>query len=793
MARLTEDQLKAITDQEIRQCIGGISGGKLAESRRKAEQYYLGLAKGDLSPPEVDGRSTFVDTTVRNQIEWMVPSLMRTFCSGETVVEFTPSKAGDEAKAKNATDYINYLFYKKNPGYTVLQTAIRDALLQKAGIIKIWWDDRQEESREEYRGMTDVDLALLMDDDEVEPIEQKSYPDEEDVKQRKAALEHLQQQLEQAEQAAEHAPPAPAPQPGQPPQPPSPAAQAVTQLEQQIEQINKTPPKKLYDVSFKRTKKGGKICVEAVPPEEFLISRKAKRMDDGFMKGHRVMRTLSDLKAMGYKNVDDIQSDDSMAQYSSERIERMSWDDDQPYLSSDDTNLDPSMKLVWLTELYMQIDYDGDGIAEWRKIVRAGNQVLENEECDGPPFAALIPILMPHRFFGLSIADLGMEPQKLQTQLVRANLDNLFLAVNRRHWIVEGQVNLDDFLTSRPGGGVRVKAPGMIGELGGGIGAGAESMAMLNWVQDFTENATGWTRRSQGVGADGLQQQTATGMNIITNRDDMRLDLIARNFAEGGITDLFKMMLKLVCQYQNAKDIMAVSGSFVEIDPREWTNQFNLNINVGLGTNNKDQQAQHLMGLLQIQEKALQIGVATPENVYNAASLYAMALGQKSPDKFFTDPSTQPPPPQQPPKPDPAILKIQSDQQLQQNQLQADVQKHQAEQVSRGRELQLEAERDRSKIALEAQKAMQQAQLDMQERQYEAQLAAHAEAARLAFEQWKAQLENDTKVIVAQISASTKTEPAGSETNAALATAMQGFTAALQQLKQPKGGAAAGE
>lgn len=116
MAGLTEDQLRAITDQEIRQSIGGITGGKLAEARRKAEQYYLGLPKGDLSPPEIDGRSTFVDTTVRNQIEWMVPSLMRTFCSGENVVEFSAAKPGDEQKAQNATDYINYLFFKKNNG-----------------------------------------------------------------------------------------------------------------------------------------------------------------------------------------------------------------------------------------------------------------------------------------------------------------------------------------------------------------------------------------------------------------------------------------------------------------------------------------------------------------------------------------------------------------------------------------------------------------------------------------------------------------------------------------------------
>ncbi|HEX5539885.1 MAG TPA: hypothetical protein VFX01_08880, partial [Methylophilaceae bacterium] len=362
------------------------------------------MAKGDLSPPEIDGRSTFVDTTVRNQIEWMVPSLMKTFCSSENVVEFTPTKEGEDEKAKLATDYVNYLFFKKNDGYTVLQTAIRDALLQKAGIIKIWWDDRIEESREEYRALSDIDLAMLMQDDEIEPIEQKPYPDEEDAKQRAQALEQLDQQLQQAMQSAQMGD--------------QQAMQAAQQLQQQLEQIQVQPPKMLYDVAFKRSKKAGKVCVEAVPPEEFIISRKAKKMSDGFMKGHRVLRTISDLKAMGYKNVDDITSDDQENTFSSERIERASWDDETPYLNQDDYSIDPSMRLVWLTELYMQVDFDGDGIAEWRKIVRAGNQLLENVECDGPPFAALIPIILPHRFFGLSIADLGMEPQKLQTQLI---------------------------------------------------------------------------------------------------------------------------------------------------------------------------------------------------------------------------------------------------------------------------------------------------------------------------------------------------------------------------------------
>jgi hypothetical protein len=746
--RMTEDSIKALVDSELSQCFGGVQSGRLSEERRRAMYYYYGIAKDDLAPPDIDGRSSFVDTTVRNQIEWMVPQLMKTFCSAESVVEFTPTKEGDDEKAKQATDYINYLFYKKNDGYQQLQTAIRDALLQKAGILKIWWDNRVEESREEYKGMSDIDLAQMADDDEIEPIEQTSYIDEEDAQDRAKALEELTGQLAQVQQVVASEPQ----QMGQPSPQVQQAMQAAQQIAMQIEQINQTPPKMLYDVSYKRTKKAGKLCIEAVPPEEFLISRKAKKISDGFMKGHRVRRTISDLKAMGYENVDNISSDDMEGAYGTEFTERNDFDDDMSTLVDNNDSIDPSMRLVWLTEMYMQVDYNGDGIAEWRKIVKAGDQLLENVECDGPPFAALIPITLPHRFFGLSIADLGIEPQRLQTQLIRSMLDNQFLQVNGRYFAVEGQVNLDDLLTSRPGGVVRIKNQGAVGRLDQAQGDTQGAMQMLEWMQDFTENSTGWTRRSQGTGPSAMQAQTATGMNIITNRDDMRLDLIARNFAEGGITDMFRLMLKLVCQYQDREEIVNISGQFVQINPREWKNQFLLNVNVGLGTNNKEQQAQHLMGLLQIQREALQIGVATPENIYNSAKLYAEALGQKSADKFFSDPSKAPP---KPPEPNPEMIKLQGQMQLEDKKLQADVQKHQAEQVIREKELQQQAEARMQELQMEAQKQSQQAQLDMQERQHKAELDAVLKDKELALKQYEIDENNRVKIYIAELQANT--------------------------------------
>jgi hypothetical protein len=766
MAGMDQDQLKAITDAELRQAVG-YQSGKLANMRQKALWYYEGLAKGDLAPPDVEGRSGVVSTDVRNTIEAMMPELMAKFASSERVVELEATKQQDEQAAKLASDYLNYLFYKKNDGHNILETWFKDALISKAGIIKVWWDTRTEEAREDYKGLDDVELAQLMDDEEVEVTEGKSYPDEEDAEQRQKALQQMQQQLAQAMQAAQQ--PAPqmpqgGPQNGQPPDGqmgnPQPsqqgdqkAQQAVMQLTQQIQRLTQMPPKMKYDVTCKRTRKGGKVAIENVPPEEFLISRKAKNIKDAPFCGHRIMRTVSELKSMGYKNVDDLTSDDNGQQFSMERTERLAFDDDIPWMNTDQPNMDESQRIIWVTECYMRVDYDGDGIAELRKVVRAGNTILENEVVDAIPFVHVVPVKMPHRFFGLSVADLSMETQRIKTSILRAMLDNLYLQVNGRYFAVEGQVNLDDLLTSRPGGVVRTKSPGAVGRLDQAAGDSGNSMAMLQYMEQFLENSAGYNRMSQSSpNADSLNQ-TATAANIVTNKADMRTDLIARNFAEG-VVDLFKMMLKLVCQHQDYAEDVKLGGDWVNIDPREWRNQFQFTINIGLGTGNKDQLVQHLMMQLNVQKEGMQIGITSPAGIYQSAKKLSEALGFKNCDVFWTDPAKQPP---QQPKPNPDMQKIQmqtqADAQKFKAQTQVDMQKQQFEMQMREKELAMQAQTRQQELELEAQKQQLQAQADMQERQHKAELDAQLASQRLQFDQWKVQTDNETRILIAQINA----------------------------------------
>ncbi|MFZ6681008.1 portal protein [Undibacterium sp. Tian12W] len=761
---LSQDELKALVQTEMRQSLG-YSSSRLSQARQKAEYYYLGLAVGDLSPPEVDGRSSVVSTDVRDTIESMLPQLMLTFCGGDSIVEFEPQNPDDEARAKAATEYINYLFFKKNNGHKIAYVWMKDALLQKNGIVKVWWDTRFEEAKEEYNGLNQIELAQILDDPEIEVIAQQAYPDEDDAKQRQQAVEQINlqisQQMQQAMQTPQgpQAPQANPPLPGQPNMPPAnpQANPAVQQLQAQLQQIQSQPPELLYDITCKRVKTGGKIQIDNVPPEEFLIARNAKDIQTAKFVGHRVQRTVSELKSMGYKNVDNISGEDQGQALNLERIQRLSWNDENAYLSDEVTNADDSQRKIWITEAYVRCDFDGDGISELRKVTVAGNELLDNEEVDFIPFVDITPVPLPHTFFGLSIADLAMESQKTKTSILRSQLDNLYLNVNGRYYAVEGQVNLDDLLTSRPGGVVRIKQPGAVGRLDQAQGNTGEAMGLLDYIQQDLENKTGWTRYSQGNDSDGLNQ-TAQGMNIITNKADMRLDLISRNFAEG-FTELFKLVLKLICQHQDKKAQVRLSNGWVDIDPREWRNQFDVSINVGIGLGNKDQKVNHLMALLAQQEKVFPLGIANPQGIYQSSSELARLLGFKNGDKFFSDPAKNPPAPPAPPPPDPVQMQMQAEQQKTQMQMQASKEKHMMDMQMRERELQQEAMLRERELQLEAQKQLAQSENDMQERQHKAQLDAQLAQQRMEFDRWKAQLEAETRMMVARIAAEAKMQP----------------------------------
>lgn len=735
MAKMTDDDLRALTDAEMQDANAESGyGGLLSAARAKAEYYFQGVPKGDLAPPEIEGRSSVVDTTVANTVLGMHGPLMKIFCGTDHVVEFEGTTPDDEPKARQATEYLNHLLRKKNPGYEIIYTWIFDALKSKKGFIKVWWDGAPVETTEEYRGQTDVQLTILLDDEEIEVTGQRAYEDENEAKAKAKFLEQATQQLAQMEQAAMA-------------DPQGAAGQQFQQAQQQFAQMQQQPVTMLYDITVKRTRTGGRLCIENIPPDEMFVSRSCKHIDDQTFKGHRVRRTVGYLRERGY-DVDALSFDDPAETQEARERDVFGL---QTQLIAPAEAQDEDSRLVWLEECYVYADIDGDGPALF-KVARAGGKILDREKVDANPFVDLASIPLPHQFFGWSPADLAMPHQRIKTNIKRSILDNLYLQVNGRYWAMPDQVNIDDLLNSRPGGIVRVKNPQAVGRLDQGSGDIASAMAMMESAERDAEEATGYTRQSQGGGMQVAQ--TATQSNIVTNRADERLELVARTMAETGFSLLFKKMLRLVTQYQDKPEQVKLTGGWVDIDPREWTNQFDLTPNVGLGTGNKDQLVQHLMALKQSQVQALQIGYATPENLFAADKKLTEALGFRNSDQFFTDPSKMP---QKQPQQDPATVKAQLDAQSRKDQLEFEREKSQmtlqaemqkAEMLARS-----QMEVDRNRQELEAQQQTVRIQLEAEQTERDSQRRHDEQMAKMEFERWKIQLVEQTKIVTAQIAA----------------------------------------
>ena len=612
--KITDDKLRGIINSEINNAIG-FMGSNLTSQRKKSMEYYMGEKLGT----EIDGRSQVVSTDVADTIETILPNLLRIFTASDQVVKCEPVKSEDVPLADQATNYINYIFNKDNPGFTILYTWFKDALVEKNGIVKVYWDDSTSVEQETYENLNDQEYQLLLDDENVEIVEEESFLDEK----MKAAMNLLAQQAEAQGQVVEE-----------------------------------EPDPMLHNCIIKRTSRGGKVKVENVPPEEFLIQRTAKSIEDSTFVAHRVMRTRSDLIEMGFDRevVENLPTSNNIL-LNNERLTRLS-DIDQTPLNegSEDATQD-----IEIYECYVKTDYDGDGVAELRKVIVAGEsgyEILENMPCDNIPFCSLTPIIMPHRFYGRSVAELVEDVQLVKSTVMRQLLDNMYLTNNNRVAIMDGMVNLDDLLTSRPGGVVRTKQPPsqvMLPMQSQTISQ--QAFPLLEYLDTVRETRTGITRYNQGLDADSLNK-TATGVNAIMTQSQMRMELIARVFAETGIKDLFRRIFELTCKYQDKERIVELNNQFIPVKPTEWRNKFNISIVVGLGSGSKEQQIVMLNNILERQLQAFQLQgnreypMVSLKNIYNSLSKIIENAGLKNTENYFVNPDmgkqmvTPPPPPE---------------------------------------------------------------------------------------------------------------------------------------------------
>ena len=672
-------KLKSLIEAEIDDSIGYIES-ETVEQRKQALQAYLRQPYGN----EVEGKSSIVTGEVAEAIDGALPSLVRIFTASDELMVADPVNPGDEAGAKQVTDYLNWIVLKDNPGVILFHDWFKDALLQKNGIVKAYWEDKTDVSKEKYQGLTDDELALLLQDPDIEIVSQ-------DITSTPVVDPAMAQAIEVAG--------------------------------------GMVPMFNTHDVTIKKTNKSGKVTIENVPPEEFLISKKARTILDAPFVAHRRLMRRGDLIAMGFdkKIVESLGTGDDL-DYTPERVTRFSAGE-QP---SDFESNDPSMQDIEVFECYIRTDMDDDGIPELRQVFYAGNEILSEHECDYVPFYSICPLPIPHKFFGNSLADRTTDLQLIKTTITRQMLDNLYLTNNARVVAVEGQVNLDDLLTSTAGGVIRAKSPAAVQQLNV-QNVAAQSFPMLEYLDRIQAKRTGVSDASQGLDPSILQNVTAAAVASMQQAGAGKIELIARIFAETGVKDLFRGILHLVTKYQQKEKIIRLRGQFVAIDPRTWANEYDISVNVGLGAGNRQEQMAMLAMVLQKQEQIL--GAYGMANPYVSPAQYRNTLGRMVEAAGFRDSAEfyKPIPveldqqlqaPQQP-QPNPqvqiAMAQVQADIQAKQAKAQADIQLAREKAAA---DLQLEREKAMAEMQLEREKFAMEMQQKQQEFQAEAQIKA---------------------------------------------------------------------
>jgi hypothetical protein len=621
--KLTLRQVKAILQGEKADSLSTSAASKLSNDRTTALNYYLGDMETDFSATE--GRSRVVSTDVSDVVDGLMPALMDIFCSGDTVAKFNPVAPDDIGPAEQETEYVNHVFMEKNPGYRIIHDMFKDALISKTGIVKVWWETKEDEEEETYFDQDEEALAILVSKPDMEVVAHTANEDG------------------------------------------------------------------THDVTLVKRRGYGCAKVVNVPPEEFGVARRTRRLQETPYCFHEPGGGVpeNELIADGY-DADQVKKLSTWSENRSRGTEAMARDtvDENATQGAGDA-VNRGQRPVRITEHFILMDYEGKGKTCRYKIVTGdeGEVLLKDgkpdiEKIEYVPFAVAHPDPMPHRFFGRAIADKVIETQRVKTALTRGVLDNMYLINNQQMEVNEqfaSDSTIDDLLNRRIGGIVRTKGPGAVNPIV--VQPIADKLfPALEYFDREREWRSGVTREGQGLDAEALQNQSATAARQVHSASQAKMKLIARNLADG-VEDLFWLLHAVIRKNGSKPETVRLRNEWHVVDPRLWRTRDDMSITVGLGSGGKQEQLQGLQMLIQAQMSAAEnppMGLVSPKNFYNAAKEMVKLLDLKDVSLYFNDPGDGPMP--EPPPP-PELQKAQMEGQIKQQEMQmkAQIEKLQAE------------------------------------------------------------------------------------------------------------------
>lgn len=676
------DLLNWCRDEMVR-AIGFDQDAELKGDRERALNYFKGDVSADIQT--LPNRSKAVSSDVSDAIETLLPDLIEIFIGGDDVVAFIPQGSKDVEAAKQETAYLHHVAFQDNPGFLNLYTALKDALLLKTGVFHWEWEEDIEDSDEEFTGKNAVEMQMAAQDGEVSNVK----------------AEQVGVDLRFGEQT--------------------------------------------YSFTVTKTTDNSKAKYWAIAPEDFAASADTVNIAETTYCVERQRPRVQDLIALGFdeEKVRNLPSYGNIDQ-TTQQARDTAGESETNGGTGDDTSDD--LRQVEIRKHCIRV-LDGKDLKIWCVYTDAvASTELDREEIDSIPYAVGSPYLVAHRLIGRSVADVLIEIMKIKTALYRMILDSGYFALNQRSEVAMDRANdytISDLLRNEPSAPVRSKTGDAVRPLTVGP-LNFDAYAATEFFNTVAEQRTGVVRNAQGLNPDTLHD-TAKGAMMLLSAAQKRTRMIARVLAETLIKPLFLGLHSCIRENSQATREAQLLGKWVPVDPTKWAARNGMTVEVGLGAAGKDAEIASMNQIQGMQKLLVEGGyneIVTAKNLYKSATDSAKKLGSKSPEAYFTDPSSEEGRAISQAKaqqPNPEMAKVQQEGQLKSAQLQQDGQIKSAQMQQEGAAKQAQSQAD--------------AQLQLQKQQGELELKRYQTDQELALkrEQLSAELQLKREQLIAEL------------------------------------------
>ena len=528
--------------------------------------------------PEVSKQSDFVSYDFWSLVQWAIPSVMNSFFGSDDAVVIVGRNEEDVPRAEILKDLVNFQVMTQNKGFLVLWDWFSDAFQYNLGAVKVYWKRIEDWDKEqlEYVGL---DQLLMLQSDQWCKIEFVEGPD----------------------------------------------IYGMYKVVYRIGRLKENRP-----------------VIEPVRVTDLRWSPEAQSIEDANFVAHRKAVSADHLRRMAQAGEYDVNAvERAIKEENSGGIIYGTFETElNDELNQMRPEEDAARNLYELYECYVRLDINGDGLLEDALITVVGDEILRVSEnpYKRVPIFTLSPVRDPFRVLApLSLSEIVGEVQTIKTALMRQLLVNIVNQNNIRWFIDESRFDIKDVMENRQY--IRTKGnPGGIVYPFPQANVGSWTMPMFEYLEGALEQWTGRTRYNQGTDSKSLNK-TATGISLLQQASEQRMDYIVRVFAETGVGSMMRFLVELNQRYIDQPQVIRLKNQMLQISPDDLSGEFDIDVNTEAGIGKKRQTVENLQYYMtQIAPYAMQIGASTPGEWAKAAQKLLRESGIRDPQNYVLDP-----------------------------------------------------------------------------------------------------------------------------------------------------------